>query len=81
MRLVPQDKLISTAEEIAKKILANAPLAVQGMKRAIKLGLEMTFEQRMHTAGLINQQLRQTEDAKEGKRAFREKRKPVWKGK
>lgn len=79
-RLVPQDKLISTAEEIAKKILANAPLAVQAMKQGMTLGAEMTFEQRMRTAGLIFLQLLQTEDAKEGLRAFAEKRKPVFKG-
>ena len=80
-RLVPQDKLMATAEEIAKTILTNAPLAVQAMKQGMTLGAEMTFEQRMRTAGLIFLQLLETEDAQEGLRSFVEKRKPVFKGK
>ena len=80
-RVVPQDQLMSTAEEIARVILGNAPLAVRAMKQGMVLGSEMSFEQRMRTAALIFLQLLETEDAKEGLRSFAEKRKPVFKGK
>ena len=80
-RVVPEDKLMSTAQEIASRIAENAPLAVQGMKEACVLGLEIGLEERLEVGGLIQARVSKTEDAKEGSRAFAEKRKPVWKGK
>ena len=79
-RVVPQDKLMSTAEEMAEKILNNAPLAVQGMKEAIQMGIELPLPQRMHGAKLILNRIKQTKDFQEGMLAFKEKREPVWRG-
>ncbi len=79
-RVVPGDKLMSTAEEIAKKIAANAPLAVQAMKEAALMGLEVNLAQRLRIGGMIIARVMQTKDAQEGLRAFEEKREPVWRG-
>lgn len=79
-RVVPKDKLIPTAEEIAKKILECAPLAVQAMKEAVLRGLSMPLADRMHTAAVILSDVLRTKDAQEGLRAFQEKRAPVYRG-
>ena len=79
-QVVPQEELLSAAEGIAGKILENAPLAIQGMKEGIQMGLEMPLAERMRCARQIQKRIEQTEDFEEGKRAFAEKRKPVWKG-
>ncbi|MFC1533062.1 enoyl-CoA hydratase/isomerase family protein [Thermodesulfobacteriota bacterium] len=79
-RLVPREQLMSTAEDLAKKILANAPLAVRAMKESTLLGLDLPMDQRLRISKLISRRIAGTEDAKEGTRAFIEKRPPVWKG-
>jgi len=79
-RVVPRDKLISTAEEIAKKILECAPLAVRAMKEAVFRGLPMPLADRMHTAAIILSNNLRTKDAQEGLKAFKEKRPPVYRG-
>ncbi len=79
-RVVPADALMSSALELAGKIAGNPPLAVQ----ALKAGLRRTLEPDWRDTGAwaIEQitRLRQTEDSKEGVRAFLEKRTPVYQG-
>ena len=53
-RIVPGDKLMSAAEDMAKKIIANAPLAVQAMKEAALMGLEMNLVQRLRVGAMIS---------------------------
>jgi enoyl-CoA hydratase/carnithine racemase len=79
-RLVPQDQLMSTAEDLAHKILANAPLAVRAMKEATLMGLGLPMAKRLEISRVISERVAKTEDAKEGIRSFLEKRQPVWKG-
>jgi crotonobetainyl-CoA hydratase len=75
--------VLGAAVELAQRIAANAPLAVQASKR-IALGLRDGAIASEHDAwalsGRERQRLFRTEDATEGPRAFAEKREPVWKG-
>jgi enoyl-CoA hydratase len=65
---------------MAKKITANAPLAVQAMKEAALAGLEESLEKRLRIGGTTLARVMETKDAQEGLRAFEEKRAPVWRG-
>ena len=78
--VVPGDQLMSKAEELAGKVLENAPLAVRGMKEAAVRGLHLSLHDRLGVATSVFDRVSQTEDAREGIEAFKGKRPPVWKG-
>lgn len=80
-RVVEPQELISTAEAIAKKIIANAPLAVQLAMDAIERGMEMPQEQGLFLEAALFGLCCATEDMREGTRAFVEKRQAQFKGK
>ncbi len=77
--VVPQEEVMSKAEELAGKILENAPLAVRGIKEAAIRGLHLSLQDRLSVATLVSARVRNSEDAQEGLNAFKEKRAPVWK--
>jgi enoyl-CoA hydratase len=78
-KVVPQDKLLDEAKEIARKIAKNGPLAVRTAKRLVEMGLETSLRngEAMEMEAWAN--LFATEDQKEGMKAFLEKRKPEFK--
>jgi|YelNatPaOPRAMG01_1025707.scaffolds.fasta_scaffold74305_2 enoyl-CoA hydratase/carnithine racemase len=78
--VVPLKDLMPTAKEYARRICQNGPLAVRAAKEAMVRGIDMTLEQGLELERSIADRLIVTEDAKEGARAFAEKRKPVFKG-
>lgn len=78
-RVVPMDKLMSTAEALANRLLENAPLAIRAVKESAYRGIRMHLSEGLNLEGMIITNLLQSEDAKEGPRAFSEKRKPVYK--
>lgn len=77
-RVVPADQVMTTALEMAERICANGPLAVRTAKeiavRALKQETAFVLEK------AIGARVFSSEDAKEGPRAFTEKRKPVFHG-
>jgi enoyl-CoA hydratase len=78
--IVPRDELLDAAYVYARRITANAPLAVQATKRSVWEGLGMSLRDAYKNESQISSDIFSTEDAKEGPKAFAEKRKPNWQG-
>jgi enoyl-CoA hydratase/carnithine racemase len=78
--VVPPEEVMPKAQEIARKITANAPLSIAAIKDASVNGAAMDLERRVAYAHAKRDLVLNTEDAKEGVKAFAEKRAPVWKG-
>ena len=80
-RVVPLDKLMLTAREIAETICQRGPLGVRKSKEAMIRGYSMPLEEGLELEKALNNSLKSTEDFKEGARAFAEKRPPNYKAK
>src|SRR6202041_74276 len=74
------EELLATAESIARKIIANAPLAVKFAMEAIERGMEMPQEEGLLLEATFFGLCCATEDMREGTRAFLEKRPPKFEG-
>src|ERR1700758_2313088 len=74
-------ELLPAAEALAKKIIANAPLAVKYTMEAIERGVEMPLEEGLFLEATLFGVACATEDMREGTKAFLEKRPPQFKGK
>jgi enoyl-CoA hydratase len=72
--------LLATAESIARKIIANAPLAVKYSMEAIGKGMEMPQEEGLFLEATLFGLCCATEDMREGTRAFLEKRPAKFQG-
>jgi len=77
--VVPHDKLMGRARELAGMLVSNAPLAVWGTKMAILQGLGLPIPQAEEIAAGYLEVVEQSEDHAEGPKAFVAKRKPEWK--
>jgi enoyl-CoA hydratase/carnithine racemase len=79
-RVVPRDQVLAEARKLADTICLNGPLAVRACKQSAKestfLGLKEALVNEMSYSASIFM----SDDAKEGIRAFKEKRTPVWRG-
>jgi enoyl-CoA hydratase len=74
-------ELLPAAETLAKKIIANAPLAVKYTSEAIERGTEMPLEEGLFLEATLFGLCCSTEDMREGTKAFLEKRSPQFRGK
>ena len=79
-RLVPQEELLPTAQEMASQVAGYAPIAVRAMKELIQAQEDMTLSQANRFGGSLRWIVGQTADSKEGPRAFAEGRTPEFKG-
>ena len=78
--VVPHEELEIATRELAEKLAKAAPLVIQRSKRAIYAGLDMDLESSMKYIQPLMREIQQSEDHKEGTRAFLEKREPVFRG-
>ncbi len=78
--VVPQAQLMSTAEKWAEKILASAPLAVMAAKEVMRKGMNTTLDEALRLEWTKIGELFKTQDAVEGQKAFKERRKPNFTG-
>jgi enoyl-CoA hydratase len=79
-QVVPAKDLLATCEALARKIMANGPLAVRFAMEAVNRGCEMTQEQGQFLEATLFGLCCTTADMKEGTRAFLEKRPPRFTG-
>ena len=80
-RVVPQAELMNEARKMAEMMLKPAPLAARAAKQAMMLGLDTTLLNGLELEHRLERAVTQSEDFKEGRQAFIEKRKADFKAK
>jgi enoyl-CoA hydratase len=79
-RVVPDGEALATARQIAEKVASNAPLSVQAIKRSVQETEGLPEPEAMKVELEIGLPIFGTEDAREGAKAFKEKRPPKFTG-
>ena len=80
-KVVPDEQLMEEAERYARRLCENPPLAVRAIKELAVRSQYMHIQDGLRLESAIGRVLGTTEDAAEGRRAFAEKRKAVFRGK
>ncbi len=80
-RLAETGEALNVALELAREVLAGAPLSVSAARETVMLSTEMGRAAAIDAAYAVHEIAYTSEDAQEGPKAFAEKRTPVWKGK
>jgi (E)-benzylidenesuccinyl-CoA hydratase len=78
--VVPHDDLLPAARRLADRLCQGAPLAVRAVKEMAYRGQTLPWTEAVRMGETMRKVVLQTEDAREGGLAAREKRAPVWKG-
>jgi enoyl-CoA hydratase/carnithine racemase len=79
-RILDAESLLDSAFQMAERIAANGPLAVQAAKKAVQQGMTVSLEEGLALEGRLQRQLLLSSDAEEGLRAFAERRQPAFTG-
>ncbi|MEV0358314.1 enoyl-CoA hydratase-related protein [Nocardia sp. NPDC050697] len=79
-RIAEPEHLLDTALDLARDILAGAPLSVRAARETVMLATEMGRSAALQAARHASTHCYESADAQEGPRAFAEKRRPEWTG-
>ena len=79
-RIVPSSDVLDTAIDLGRRIAANAPLSVRESLSVARLAQELSDADLRKLSKEKSALVMTSEDAKEGPRAFLEKREPAWSG-
>src|SRR5215813_11078657 len=79
-RVVPRDQVLVEARRLADTICLNGPLAVRACKQSAKESTFLPLKEALENEMSFSANVFMSADAKEGIRAFKEKRTPVWTG-
>ena len=78
--VVPYDRLDEAVDRLIDDILLAAPLSIRATKQSAMMGLDRPLAEAFHDTYPAVADMAASEDAREGPRAFAEKRTPKWKG-
>lgn len=78
--IVPPEKLLDRAQEIAATLIASSPTSLARTKRLLLQFDEKSIEEEIDLAVRENAAIRSTPDFREGVTSFLEKRPPKWRG-
>jgi enoyl-CoA hydratase len=79
-RVVPGEALLEEAEKVAYRIIRNAPLSVRKIKESVLASMGLSMEEGLMKEYKLGREVFESKDAKEGPRAFMEKREPRFRG-
>ncbi len=78
--VVPATELDAAVEAMVQKLAANSPVALRIGRRAISAVTDLSFSDALNLTQAVLPILSQSEDTREGMKAFAERRAPVWPG-
>ncbi|MBP1686947.1 MAG: enoyl-CoA hydratase [Deltaproteobacteria bacterium] len=78
--VVPKAQLMAKARELAARLAENGPLAVQKIKEGVIRTSGLPLDQALEIEDEVSVAVMMSKDAREGPRAFKEKRKPRFTG-
>lgn len=79
--IVEEDQLLDKAYDWARRITVNSPVAVKATKESVLRGMKENMREAYKIESELSSRVFSSEDAKEGPKAFAEKRPPRWTGK
>ena len=78
--VAPADQLDAAVDALVQRLAANSPVALRIGRRAISAMTDLSLADALNLAQAVLPVLAQSEDTREGMKAFAERRAPVWPG-